>query len=59
VRGREMFLFSQPRPLARVLMNEGNSWNLDELAKVMEAGFAGKLTDLGTDLEYFNTEPLV
>jgi len=59
VRGREMFLFSQPRPLARVLMNEGNSWNLDELAKAMEAGFAGKLTDLGTDLEFFNTEPIV
>jgi NAD(P)-dependent dehydrogenase (short-subunit alcohol dehydrogenase family) len=59
VRGRELFLFSQPRPLARVLMNEGISWNLDELAKAMDGGFAGKLTDLGTDLEYFNTEPLV
>jgi len=59
VRGRELFLFSQPRPLARVLMNDGISWNLDELAKAMDGGFAGKLTDLGTDLEYFNTEPLV
>ena len=59
VRGRELFLFSQPRPLARVLMNEGNSWNLEELAKAMDVGFAGKLTDLGTDLEFFNTEPLV
>jgi len=59
VRGRELFLFSQPRPLARVLMNEGISWNLDELAKAMDGGFAGKLTDLSTDLEYFNTEPLV
>lgn len=59
VRGRELFLFSQPRPVARVLMNEGTSWNPEDLAKAMETGFAGKLTDLGTDLEFFNTEPLV
>jgi NAD(P)-dependent dehydrogenase (short-subunit alcohol dehydrogenase family) len=59
VRGRELFLFSQPRPLARTLMNPGTSWNLEGLAKTMETEFAGKLTDLGTDLEFFNTEPLV
>jgi hypothetical protein len=54
-----LFLFSQPRPVARVLMNAGTSWNPEDLAKAMETGFAGKLTDLGTDLEFFNTEPLV
>jgi NAD(P)-dependent dehydrogenase (short-subunit alcohol dehydrogenase family) len=59
VRGRELFLFSQPRPVARALMNPGTSWGLEDLAKTMETGFAGKLTDLGTDLEFFNTEPLV
>lgn len=59
VRGRELFLFSQPRPVARMLMNAGTSWNPEDLAKAMETGFAGKLTDLGTDLEFFNTEPLV
>ncbi len=59
VRGRELFLFSQPRPVARTLMNPGTSWGLEDLAKTMETGFAGKLTDLGTDLEFFNTEPLV
>jgi len=42
-----------------VLMNEGTSWNPEDLAEAMETGFAGKLTDLGTDLEFFNTEPLV
>jgi len=59
VRGRELFLFSQPRPVARMLMNPGTSWNPEDLAKAMETGFAGNLTDLGTDLEFFNTEPLV
>jgi len=59
VRGRELFLFCQPRPVARTLMNAGTSWGLEDLAKTMETGFAGKLTDLGTDLEFFNTEPLV
>ena len=58
-RGRELFLFSQPRPMARMLVNEGTSWSLEDLAKTMATGFAGKLTDLGTDLEFFNTEPLV
>ena len=59
VRGRELFLFSQPRPVARTLMNPGISWDLDGLAKTMQSEFAGKLTDLGTDLEFFNTEPFV
>ena len=59
VRGRELFLFSQPRPVARTLMSPGISWSLEDFAKTMETEFAGKLTDLGTDLEFFNTEPLV
>jgi NAD(P)-dependent dehydrogenase (short-subunit alcohol dehydrogenase family) len=59
VRGRELFLFSQPRPVARTLMNPGFSWDLEDLAKTMQSEFFGKLTDLRTDLEFFNTEPLV
>jgi NAD(P)-dependent dehydrogenase (short-subunit alcohol dehydrogenase family) len=59
VRGRELFLFSQPRPVARTLMNPGLSWDLEGLAKTMQSELSGKLTDLGTDLEFFNTEPLV
>lgn len=59
VRGLELFLFSQPRPVARTLMNPGFSWDLEGLAKTMQSEFAGKLTDLRTDLEFFNTEPLV
>ena len=40
-------------------MNTGISWDLEGLAKTMQSGFAGRLTDLRTDLEFFNTEPLV
>jgi len=59
VRGRECFLFSQPRPIEHIQMDPGTSWNLEGLATSLESGFAGKMTDLGTDLEFFNTEPLV
>jgi NAD(P)-dependent dehydrogenase (short-subunit alcohol dehydrogenase family) len=57
VRGRELMLFSQPRPVARVLMGPGSDWEAAELAQALSAGFAGHLTDLATDLEYFNTDP--
>lgn len=59
VRGRELMLFSQPRPVAKTIMSEGAAWDPAGLANAIEAGFAEKLTDLGTDLEFFNTEPLV
>lgn len=59
VRGRELMLFSQPRPIARAAMQEGAAWDPAELANSIESAFAGRLTDLGTDLEFFNTEPLV
>jgi len=54
-----LFLFSQPRPAARTLMSAGTSWNLEDLVQTIQTEFAGKLTDLGTDLEFFNTEPIV
>jgi len=59
VRGRELMLFSQPRPIAKAAMQEGAAWDPAELAKSIGSAFAGRLTDLGTDLEFFNTEPLV
>lgn len=59
VRGRELMLFSQPRPVARIVMQEGRAWDAGDLAKSMESGLAAGFTDLGTDLEFFNTEPLV
>jgi NAD(P)-dependent dehydrogenase (short-subunit alcohol dehydrogenase family) len=57
VRGRELFLFSQPRPLATCTLPESG---LDgDLARAFEQHFAGRLTELGTDLEAFNTEPIL
>ena len=52
VRGREVFLFGQPRPVARI--EAGNT-----LAQDLSAKLSDKFTDLTTDLEAFNTEPLV
>lgn len=58
VRGREVFLFGQPRPIAR-LARENADWQTDALARELTSGMANKFTPLGTDLEAFNTDPLV
>ncbi|WP_417520041.1 SDR family NAD(P)-dependent oxidoreductase [Minwuia sp.] len=57
VRGREIFLFSQPRPVGRVV-NEQADWTPETLAEAASA-FTDRLTPLETDLEAFNTEPFV
>jgi NAD(P)-dependent dehydrogenase (short-subunit alcohol dehydrogenase family) len=54
VRGREVFLFAQPRPVAT--LEAGTSATL---AGDLVAKLGPKFTDLTTDLEAFNTEPLV
>jgi NAD(P)-dependent dehydrogenase (short-subunit alcohol dehydrogenase family) len=54
VRGREVFLFGQPRPVAKLEVEKP-----DALAADLTAKLGGKFTDLTTDLEAFNTEPLV
>jgi NAD(P)-dependent dehydrogenase (short-subunit alcohol dehydrogenase family) len=59
VRGRELLLFSQPRPVARMLVPAGTEWNESDLARAINGEFAAGLTDLATDLEFFNTEPIV
>jgi NAD(P)-dependent dehydrogenase (short-subunit alcohol dehydrogenase family) len=59
VRGREVFLFSQSRPVARVVGEPLDAQDPIALGGVLEAHFADQLTDLATDLELFNTEPLV
>ena len=59
VRGRELLLFSQPRPVARTLMPAGITWDEAALARDIDAEFSARITDLSTDLEFFNTEPIV
>jgi len=55
VRGREVFLFGQPHPVA-TLAAEGKDWSPEDLAQALGTRLAGQFTDLGTDLEAFNTE---
>lgn len=54
VRGREVFLFGQPRPVAKLEVEKPET-----LAQDLTAKLGAKFTDLTTDLEAFNTEPLV
>lgn len=57
VRGREVFLFSQPRPISKLAGTQ--DWTPETLGAAIERDFAGKWTELSTDLESFNSEPLV
>lgn len=54
VRGREIFLFSQPRPAARIL-NPGG----DGLGAAIAQGLAPHYVELGTDLEAFSGDPIL
>jgi len=57
VRGREVFLFSQPRPIAQFVVPEDDQGAA--LPALVGQFFASKLTPLETDLEAFNTEPVI
>jgi NAD(P)-dependent dehydrogenase (short-subunit alcohol dehydrogenase family) len=59
VRGRELLLFSQPRPVARLEMAAGTDWDESALAQAIRDECGAGLTDLATDLEFFNSEPLI
>jgi NAD(P)-dependent dehydrogenase (short-subunit alcohol dehydrogenase family) len=54
VRGREVFLFGQPRPVAKLEVEAPET-----LAQDLTAKLGKKFTDMTTDLEAFNTEPLL
>jgi NAD(P)-dependent dehydrogenase (short-subunit alcohol dehydrogenase family) len=58
VRGRELFLFTQPRPAVRLAL-EKNEWTIARVGETFTRELAPLMTDLTTDLEHFNTEPLV
>ena len=57
VRGRETFVFSQPRPLARATTAPDPS--LDDLAALVDSQFAPHFTALETDLDAFSTTPVL
>jgi NAD(P)-dependent dehydrogenase (short-subunit alcohol dehydrogenase family) len=54
VRGREVFLFGQPRPVGKLDVDKP-----DAIATELTSKLGAKFTDMTTDLEAFNTEPLV
>lgn len=57
VRGREIFLFSQPRPVHRLVVDK--DWTASTLADLAAQDFAPYYTSLATDLESFDGEPIV
>lgn len=59
VRGREVFLFSQPRPAARALADGEAARDPSALGALLDRELSAGFTDLSTDLELFNSEPLV
>jgi NAD(P)-dependent dehydrogenase (short-subunit alcohol dehydrogenase family) len=56
VRGRETFLFSQPRPVARETLAPDAT--IDDIAAVVDHAFAAQFTALETDLDAFSTAPI-
>lgn len=58
VRGREIFLFGQPRPVAS-LVTPGSELGARQFAALFDARFGSQFTDLGTDLEAFNSDPIL
>lgn len=58
VRGREVFLFSQPRPVEKIVVPATGSMEA-ALTQAFKERFAGKFTDLTTDLDAFSTEPVI
>jgi NAD(P)-dependent dehydrogenase (short-subunit alcohol dehydrogenase family) len=59
VRGRELFLFSQPRPVARVVTPPLAEQTLETLDAAIALQLRERFVDLTTDLEAFNTEPML
>ena len=58
VRGREVFLFSQPRPIARIARDDAD-WDDAALEAAIAGELAAQFIPLSTDLEAFNSEPVI
>ena len=56
VRGREVFLFSQPRPISSIDI-ESESWDINTVADIVNEEFNSEFLPLKSDLEEFNYEP--
>jgi NAD(P)-dependent dehydrogenase (short-subunit alcohol dehydrogenase family) len=58
VRGRELFLFAQPRPVARIETPAG-TFSAAAYSERIDALLSPLYTALATDLEAFDTEPIL
>jgi NAD(P)-dependent dehydrogenase (short-subunit alcohol dehydrogenase family) len=58
VRGRETFVFSQPRPAARLIAPAGG-WSVVGLSHAIETQGRAFFTDATTDLEAFAADPVI
>lgn len=58
VRGREVFLISHPRPEKRLVLSDSSA-SSTAVAALFREHFGDGLSELTTDLEAFNTEPLI
>jgi NAD(P)-dependent dehydrogenase (short-subunit alcohol dehydrogenase family) len=59
VRGREVFLFSQPRPAARIVTPQLSELTPEALDAAISIQMREQFVDLATDLEAFSTEPIL
>ena len=57
VRGKEVFLFSQPRIVRS--MHKSDGWEVEDLAEMLEATMRSHYTPLDTSPEYIGWDPLV
>jgi NAD(P)-dependent dehydrogenase (short-subunit alcohol dehydrogenase family) len=57
VRGKEVFLFSQPRIVRSIHKSDG--WEVEDLAEMLEATMRSHFTPLDTSPEYIGWDPLV
>ncbi len=59
VRGREVFLFSQPRPAVRIVTPQLSELTLEALDSAVSLQMRDQFVDLATDLEAFGGEPVL
>ena len=57
VRGKEIFVFSQPRPVRSV--HHADGWTPEQLAEVFGGTLGHHLTPLESSAQYFSYDPLV
>ena len=57
VRGREILLFSQPRPVRAI--HHGEGWTPERLAETFPGTLGHHLVPLESSVQYFSYDPLV